>query len=152
MLKFKDYLNEELVFLDVDVKTNEEVLTYLGKKLEEQGFVKDSFCKALLDREGYAPTGLPITPIGVAIPHAEAEHVIKPAIAVAILRNPVHFSEMANESNKVEVKVVFCLALSNGGNHVEALQQIITFVTDDEWLLKLVNLDSKKELILMLSL
>ena len=41
------------------------------------------------------------------MPHTYPEHVIKPAILVATLENPIDFHEMGNSSNTVPAKLIF---------------------------------------------
>ena len=59
------------------------------------------------------PTGLPTVPIGVALPHADPDAVLHPAIAVGRLVTPVMFREMGTPENGVQVRIVFLLALSS---------------------------------------
>jgi PTS system galactitol-specific IIA component len=59
------------------------------------------------------PTGLPTTPVGVAVPHADPDHVRTPAVAVGRAVTPIAFAEMASPERTVEVRLVFLLALSS---------------------------------------
>ena len=54
------YLKEETIILGLEAETSADVITQLGKKLEEAGLVKDSFVQAALTREKTLPTGLPL--------------------------------------------------------------------------------------------
>lgn len=62
------YLNEELVFRNVEASTDSEVLAYLAGELYQKGYVKEEYIQAIQDREKEYPTGLPSTPPGIAIP------------------------------------------------------------------------------------
>ncbi|WP_208922167.1 PTS sugar transporter subunit IIA, partial [Enterococcus cecorum] len=84
-------LNEQLVFRDLKVKTQEEVLDCLSNKLLELGFVKDEYVEAIKQREKEYPTGLPSTEPVVAIPHANYEMVDKTTLAIATLKEPILF-------------------------------------------------------------
>ena len=79
-------LNKDLIYFFNEKVDRDEAMMKLASLLKNGGFVKESFEKAVLDREKIFPTGLPTKPIGVAIPHTDAEHVNKGAMAVGILR------------------------------------------------------------------
>ena len=68
----KDYLCKEAVLLGLEAATNEEVIRALGEKLREEGYVKDDFVEAALEREANLPTGLPLGgEFNAAIPHVD---------------------------------------------------------------------------------
>ena len=88
-----------------------EVVAVLSDALRVAGAVRPSFADAVLAREASSPTGLPFAGPKVAIPHADPEHVLEPAIAVATLAAPVRFFEMGNPQNALDVDLVALLAL-----------------------------------------
>lgn len=45
------YLNEELVFRNVEASTDSEVLAYLAGELYQKGYVKEEYIQAIQDRE-----------------------------------------------------------------------------------------------------
>ncbi len=69
----------------------------------------DMHTTAILQREAQFPTGLPVTPYGVAIPHTDGTYVLKPQLAFASLKNPVVFQEMGNRSREIQVTFILCL-------------------------------------------
>ena len=50
------YLNEELVFRNVEASTDSEVLAYLAGELYQKGYVKEEYIQAIQDREKEYPT------------------------------------------------------------------------------------------------
>ena len=72
-----DMIKKELIEIDFDVKNQNEYFEKMAKKLNELGYVKDTFLEAILKREEKFPTALPLEPYIVAIPHVEPEHVKK---------------------------------------------------------------------------
>lgn len=78
----------------------------LAQRLEAAGHVKSSFIKAALTREKVSPTGLPFAPHPVALPHADPEHVLAPALIVATLVKPIVFREMGSPATKLSVEIV----------------------------------------------
>ncbi|MEF9917721.1 MAG: PTS sugar transporter subunit IIA [Eubacterium sp.] len=101
-------------------------------------FVKDDFVKAVCQREREFPTGLP-TKIGVAIPHAEPEHVIEEAISIAVLEKPVIFHGMGAPEEKIEAAILFLLAIKDGEKQIEWLQKIVMMIQDEMVLHKIIG-------------
>ena len=104
-------LDKETIFPDFNISSRMEVIKLLGNKLCEKGYAKKGFVKAVLEREKKFPTGLN-TIIPMALPHAGAEYTIKQGFAIAILKNPVKFAEMANARKKIYVKIVIMPVLT----------------------------------------
>ncbi len=96
----------------------------LGSRLFGAGYVKDSFVAATINRESRLPTGLPFLGFNAAIPHTDSEHVIKPGLALATLKNTVTFQNMAFPNGTVDVSLVFLLALEQPKAQIEMLQEI----------------------------
>jgi PTS system galactitol-specific IIA component len=115
--------------------------------LYENGFVKESYLEAIKKREKNFPTGLQLNRYNVAIPHTDPEHVVKPAIAIATLKNPVIFKNMANPLEDVEVSLVFMIALNESHSQVEMLQQLIQLIQNDVLLEKIIREDGGDEII-----
>lgn len=114
-----------LVLLQMRASSAEEVIRRLAARLEEEGFVRPSFAEAVLERERTNPTGLPLAgDLHVAIPHADVEHVIAPALAIATLEQPVAFRNMVNPEEIVPVSVVIVMALNEPHGQIEMLQRL----------------------------
>lgn len=130
-------LTKELVLVEVEAADDRAVLEKLSQLLYAQGYVKESYSQAIQNREKQYPTGLPTEPVGVAIPHTDAEHVNKEAIAIAILKEPVAFHLMGNINERVTVSLVFMLALKEPKMQLAMLQQLIGLFQDKTLLLNL---------------
>ncbi|MBP1948393.1 PTS sugar transporter subunit IIA [Virgibacillus litoralis] len=135
-------LDKELVMIDLDSESKEEALTLLGNQLFDKGFVKENFVESIIERERTFPTGLPTAPFGVAIPHADSDKVNEPQIAFASLKKPVKFSVMGNSDEKIDVRVIFMLALKDPDDQLEMLQKLIGLFQDQETVTKLANIKS----------
>lgn len=142
-------LNEKLVLRNLDVKSSDEVFEAMGGSLEKAGYCRDTYVKALKDREVEFPTGVQIGEIGVAIPHTDPCYVDKTAIAIATLKNPVSFYHMGTSpEDGMEVKVQFVIMLAIAGNrHLEVLQAAIQLIQDVEVLGKLLAAEDVNEII-----
>lgn len=136
-------IDESLILLKENVESREAIIRNLGNLLFEQGYVKDSYTQAVIDREKEFPTGLPARKAGVAIPHTDTIHVIKPAIAIATLENPVPFNMMGSPTTEIQVEIMIMLAVHDAKLVIPTLRKIIFILENDEALLKIKNADSK---------
>ncbi|WP_171016676.1 PTS sugar transporter subunit IIA [Pseudalkalibacillus caeni] len=135
-------------FKQMEVVTREEAIDGLSVVLNESGYVKETFLSAVLEREKVHPTGLPAA-VGVAIPHTDTEHVLKPALAVGVLENPVPFQVMGNPEENVEVKIVFLLAMKEPQAQLDLLQKLMGLLQNEELLIQLSkseNLEQAKKI------
>ena len=144
-------LHEDLVLLNYEADSKEELLVRLSSILKEKGYVKDSYTEGILKREEIYPTGLVTDGVKVAIPHTDAIHVEKPAILVAVLNKPVTFKETGSNVNDVEAEMIFMLAVKNPDHQVSTLSKLMSIFSDKEKLLGIYNSKSTKEVIDKLS-
>ncbi|KXG74652.1 Transcriptional regulator ManR [Fervidicola ferrireducens] len=144
-------LNEDLIETELEAKNKEEVLEVLAKLLIVKGYVKDSYLKAILEREKVFPTGLPTDGVGVAIPHADIDHVLTSGIALAVLKSPVKFNVMGNPTEEVDVRLVFMLAINEPKMQVNLLKNLISLFQDKNLLIKLSDMADKKKIIALLT-
>ena len=120
------FLREELIFVGMEAADWEEVLTLLANRLFQAGYLRESYLRAVLNRERQFPTGLRTAEVAVALPHTEKEHVLKPAVAVAILAHPVTFGEMGTEDQTVPVEIVFMLSILEPDEQVTWLSRLVS--------------------------
>lgn len=132
-----EMFNRDFILFDVEAKNKEELIKLLADKLYDAGYVKDTFLNAVLEREKVYPTGLPTGGVKVALPHTYAEHVLKPIIVIANLKNPVAFKEMGNGVNDIMAELVFMLAVTDPKNEVTLLQKLMGIFSKEDVLLKL---------------
>lgn len=126
------YLDTGALFPGVEAASAEAVITLLAGALERAGRVKPGYREAVLAREAELPTGLPMGEgRGVAIPHTDREHVLRPGVAVARLAAPVVFRNMEDPDSPVPVRFVFALALSDKDQQIEMLQAVLQLMQDD---------------------
>jgi PTS system galactitol-specific IIA component len=141
-------LVKSAIILNYPAKDAEDVVSALGDRLLEAGYVKGSFVQAALTREQSMPTGLPLGgETNAAIPHTDIEHVIKSGVAMATLTKPVTFHNMANPEDTVEVKLVFLLALDQPKAQIEMLQEIAGVLQSPDLIKTLMNAKTPEEVI-----
>ena len=139
------YLEKDLVFRDLEFKSDMEALKFLSSKLYEKGYVKEGYQEAILEREKEYPTALPSVDIKIAIPHANHTLVNKAALAIGILKSPVEFSSMEDPDIKLNVQIIIMLALSEPHGHIEMLQKIVKLIKNPEILGAIINTSSIEE-------
>ena len=125
-------LKKELVWLDIDYSSKENLFQEVGKKLYEMGYVKDSFANALSEREKNFPTGLATEPFQVAIPHTDSIHVEKEAIACIRLLNPIKFRDVGDDENEVDAEFVFVLCILEPEKQVDILKALLDTLSNEE--------------------
>lgn len=115
----------ELCFVGVDVADGEEALRMMATATVERGFAHESIVEAVVARERTYPTGLPL-PTPVAIPHADAEHTIRPALAGLVPTRPLTFGELGGQDRTIEARLVLMLLVTDPQEQVGLLGRLIT--------------------------
>lgn len=142
-----EQLDKELIHIGVEASNCEEALQTFGKVFVQEGYCKETYPEALVEREREFPTGLDINGYGVAIPHTNVTHVNKAGTGIAILKNPVTFLQMGTDDEEVEVSVIFMLAVVEPRQHLEDLKRILAIIQDNKVLSSLAAAKSKEEII-----
>jgi len=140
----------DLVLLDMQARTWRDVIGKLGKLMLDKNDVKDSYIDAVIAREEELPTGLNIGDFYVAIPHTDSNHVNKSSIAIATLKSPVEFSEMINPAGKINVELVFLLAVKDPKQQVTLLKSLMSVFQNKKLLINLKNAKEKSEVAVIL--
>lgn len=123
---------KDLILLDYETNSKEEILRHMAGILEEKEYVKDTFYENLIKREGIYPTGLKANDIEIAIPHTDSIHVKKGAVFFARLKNPVVFKEMGTGENDVNVKLIFMLLIHDPKAQVNTLSNLMGIFSQKE--------------------
>jgi PTS system galactitol-specific IIA component len=124
-------LSADLCIAGLAAESSDGVVRVLAQRLLAGGHVQPSFEMAAIAREKRSPTGLPFPGQGVAIPHAEPEHVVVPAIAIASLSSPVAFRQMGAPGVKVEVSLVVMPALTAKEQAAGELARLVGLLQDE---------------------
>ncbi|BBD39418.1 PTS sugar transporter subunit IIA [Aminobacter sp. Y103A] len=142
-----NFLDPQAIALGVEAQDNEAVIRLLAGKLEALGYVRPSYAGAVVKREATMPTGLPLGyALNVAIPHTDPEHVLKPGIALAVLRKPVDFANMEDPDEAVPVGYVFLLAINDKDKQIDMLQEIMDTIQSEAALASLSNARSIEDI------
>lgn len=121
----------ELVFFDFEATDRYDFFEKLGKELDAQGYIKDTWLDAVTTREKNYPTGLPCEAINVAIPHTDPQHLNKPYVAIVKPKNPIEFEGMGGIGGTVPAELIVNLGLEAGnGGQVGILQALMGIFMD----------------------
>lgn len=85
-----EFIREDLVFLQKDLDTQEEVIAFLVERLEELGLVDASFIQSVNEREVLSPTSFGNL---VAIPHPMAPLTDQTFLAICTLQKPIKWGD-----------------------------------------------------------
>ncbi|MGL5347688.1 MAG: PTS 2-O-a-mannosyl-D-glycerate transporter subunit IIABC [Peptostreptococcaceae bacterium] len=145
-MELKNITNENLIFTNKKIKTKDEAIKFLVKKLYDEGKLNsyDEYLQAVLHRETLSPTGFEA---GLAIPHGKSKAVKEAAFAVMTLENPIEDWESLDPDNKVTLVFLLAIPESEGGStHLEVLSELVTRLTDEKYKNNLLNAKNSKEL------
>ncbi|MCW5877880.1 MAG: PTS sugar transporter subunit IIA [Anaerolineales bacterium] len=121
-----DLLQADQIVLDLQAADAEGVIRSLVDRLAANGAVTSAYADDVIAREQTFPTGLPTEPLAVAIPHADPPQVLRSAIGLAVLAQPVAFGQMGTDgSTQVQTRLVFLLAIKEQEKQVEMIGQLI---------------------------
>ena len=125
-----EQLRENLILMDMDSKSSDEVFEQLGGTLVKEGFCKESYVDALKIREKDYPTGVDMEGVCFAMPHTDRTHVNEMAIAVGIPRKDVSFMHMGTTDQEVKARLILMLAVTDPNAHIDTLQCLIGLFQD----------------------
>ncbi len=129
--------SELSIIIDLDVQDAHTVISLLAEKLHAQGLVSADYGNQTWARELEHPTGLPTSPFAIAFPHADAEGVHQSALAIAILRTPIQFKNMADPDESLDVFIVLMLANKNPEEQIQTLRNLALLFGQPEKLVAL---------------
>lgn len=122
-----------------------EAISLCGNALLEAGVVGESFIKGCMEREKEYPTGMP-TDIPTAIPHCKDESITQNSICFLKLDKPVTFRRMDDDEESVETDMIFNMAIKDPNEHLDALSNLMRFLTDEEALIRCRELSDEEVL------
>lgn len=134
--------NKEMIVLDMEAETKEEVIQKLAELIEKQGKLEnlDEYIAQVHKREEEYPTSVGFD---VSIPHGKCNAVNCAAVAFARLKKPVKWSD------EEQAKYVFLLAVPEkeaGNTHLQVLAQLSRKIMRDEFREKLEQCNCIEEI------
>ena len=140
---------ENLVMLDVDCTSKQEVIEMMAKKIADEGIAEsyEDYLAALLAREEIAATAVGYD---VGLPHGKSLSVKRAAVAFARLKNPVLWNAEEDEY----AKMVFMLAIPDGEKgttHINILVDLSKKILDDDFRAGLENAETVEEAVKLIN-
>lgn len=125
-------INKDYIYTNVRVDNIFELVEYMTKKMVADGVVTSEYKQKVLEREEIYPTGLPTEPYGIAIPHCDPDFVNENTISVATLKEPIEFNVMGSDKEKIDVYIVFLLALKESNKQLNILSSLMEYFRNQE--------------------
>ncbi len=121
-------INEDLIKLDLQATSKEDVFKELVAVLHAQGRISDQeqFLTDIKTREELGNTGFED---GVAIPHAKSAAVIEPAVVIGVSKSGIEYGA----EDGLPSKLFFMIASPDGGDnhHIEVLAELSSKLIED---------------------
>lgn len=149
-MQILNFMQLDLIFPNLTVDNKDDLFHKLFDALYGKKMVKESFITGIIAREKKYPTGLQLSDYGCALPHTDIEHVIHPAIAIATLKQPIAFQAMGDPDNKVNVKVVFMLALNKKQEQVLMLKELALMIQNKDEINKILQAQTSTEILMVI--
>ena len=130
----KNLIRPEFFYADMQAQDPEEVIKMMAKDLEKAGYVSESFCDSVLQREHLSATSFEL---GFALPHAMNMNAINSCLSIAILRDAVPWGG-------VNVRLVIMLAIRESDRKMLGtfFDWMTTVVSDSAKFSKLLQVDT----------
>lgn len=144
------YFDKELFLFHQRFESQRDLFGSMAHELEDAGCVKSTYLNGIIEREKQFPTGLLINGVGIAMPHTDSVHVNSSQACFASLAQPIVFEDMGDRDHKIEVELVFMLAMAQPHEQVEALQNLIALFQDEAAVAAMKRCDTAEELDLIL--
>ena len=130
----------------VEANDWEDALGQLSDVLITGRRCKESFHRAIIERERVHPSGLPMSGPKIAIPHTDAHHVIVPTVLFARLKSPVEVRSMGDPDHILSVQLVAMFALTAHSHMGGVLTTLIRTFQDAVLMEQLLSASDRVEL------
>lgn len=144
-----DVISKELMDLEIEADTKEDVIHRLAHLLYKNGMLKDeaSFVQDVFYRETEGMTGLGE---GVAIPHGKSDSVLKTTLAIGKTKKPVPWESL--DEQPVNVIILFAVKNTDANTmHIKLLQKVAVMLADEEFITQLKAVSTKEDMMALLS-
>ena len=136
-------ISKELIHLQLNLNTKQNILDYLIQQASAQGKLNDSgaYKEAVLKREEEFSTALGYL---VAIPHGQSDGVNEPFVVVANTKETFKW----DERNENEVQLIFLIGVpmkNREKTHLQILANISRNLMDDDFRQKMIDAKSIEE-------
>lgn len=145
-MMLENYVTTNLIFVKESFQSSNDMFEAVYKKALALGYVKENFLERIKEREKNFPTGLQLEGFGVAIPHTDAECIIKEFVAV-VTTESVSFITMEDWNQQVDVNIAFILGLNEPHAQLEMLQSLMGLLQNSAILSQMIAADSADDIV-----
>ena len=142
-MSIKELFQPELIDLQVQANSDEELFAVIAERLLELGYVYSDYLTGITLRERNFPTGLITQHLNIALPHSDTEYVKKPFIYIVRLKQPVIVRQMG-DNQEMLVKDIFFLGIKEPTKQVGLLQLLITLFQEEAFMEALQNVEESE--------
>lgn len=145
-------IQSELIDLACEETDQALFFAHQAAKLQDLGYVADSFGQALAEREAEFPTGLALEHVTVAIPHTYVEHVKRPFIAFyRLAESVIPFIQMGTDDLLVYPRYIMILGIKDAKAQVDLLAELMALLSQEDLVAKLEAAQSPEAIVDLLS-
>lgn len=138
-------INENQVFINLELEKKEEVLKFISEKAFEMNIVEsqDRLFKELVERENKYPTAVEEL---IAIPHSKSTNVKEAKLFFIKLKNKIDWDSPDN----YQVKVLFVILVPESGaqnEHIAILSKVAVNLLEEDFQNFILKVEDKNEII-----
>ena len=152
-MPLNDILNADIIDLNVQGETKDEVLRYMANVLLENGYINDVdvFVKDIYEREAEGPTGMGSN---ISIPHGKSNSVTRNGIMIGKTVNPIRWESSMSDDGFQDTHLIFLFCVSADAefarNHMMLLSELAGKLGNDVRVTKLSGASTKEEIMNLL--
>ena len=152
-MPLNEILNPDIIDLEVQGETKDEVLRYMAGVLLKNGYINDveTFVKDIYEREAEGPTGMGS---GISIPHGKSNSVLRNGIMIGKTVNPVRWESSISDDGFQDSHLIFLFCVSAdkefAKNHMMLLSELAGKLGNDVRVTKLSQATSREEIMNLL--
>jgi len=149
-MPLNDILNADIIDLNVQGNSKDEVLHSMAGTLLANGYINDVdvFVKDIYEREAEGPTGMGA---GISIPHGKSNSVTRNGIMIGKTINPIRWESSMSDDGFQETHLIFLFCVSAdeafARNHMMLLSELAGKLGNDVRVTKLSQAQSKEEIL-----
>ena len=115
-----------LVLWQLHAPNKDALFAHVYQELYQRGWVHPTYLAAVKRREEEYPTGLDFGNFSIALPHIDTEHVIRSAMVVALLQEPLLFQAMDDPEQTLSCQLAIFPVLGETKEQVIFLSAVTT--------------------------
>lgn len=124
------FCQEDLVFPQLEVASQDQLLTFLAQTLLAAGRVEAGYEADLKESEEAHPSALPMASPVLALPHASLDYVKTTSLVLVTLKEPIPFINFVDGRKKLPAQIVLLTAFHEGEREVALLQAMTRWFED----------------------